>query len=99
MSTVPEADDLTVFELQRIALALDAADNMHGPLAGHVRARVFATIERHGRDTWTDARSLVIGRRGFRTLWKLLAEHVGDDALADDFTPTRRQIIDALTGN
>lgn len=91
--------DLTAFELARIALALDAADNMHGPLAAEVRRRVFAAIEHPGRDTWLAARSCVVGRRGFRTMWKLLSEHVGPDADDGAFIPSRRQIIDALTGN
>lgn len=88
-------DELSLETLSAIARALDTADTMHGPLAQDSRARIFAAIETPGRDTWTAARSCIVGKRGFRTLWNLVADHTGiTDA---DFTPTRRHIIDALT--
>lgn len=93
-----ESGEVTHAEFVAIADALDATDNMHGPLADDSRARIFAAIDQPGRDTWLAARSAVVGRRGFRTLWQIVAKHVGKPAESREFTPTRRQIINALTG-
>lgn len=96
-ATRADDTDLTLETLSAIARALDAAANMHGPLAQEYRARIFNAIESPSRASWVDARSVIVGRADWRTLWQLVAAHVGPPANADRFTPTRRQIIDALT--
>lgn len=88
------APDLTTAELRLIADALDRAESLHGDLSADVRARVFAAIESPSRDTWLAARSVVVRRSSFASLWKIVADYTGDASA--EFTPTGRQIIDAL---
>lgn len=88
------APDLTADELAMIADALDRAQNLHGDLSSEIRARVFAAVERPSRETWVAARSVVVHRSSLASLWKIVADYTGD--MSPEFTPTGRQIIDAL---
>lgn len=88
--------DLTSVELLTIVDALDGASNMWGGLRPDLRARLFAAIDEPSRETWVDARSIILDGESWMTLWQSVVSVVGGKATRDEFTPSRDQIVAAL---
>ena len=81
---------LTYTDLERIALALDAATNMFGAISQPARIDIFEAIEDPTR--WPTARKIIIND-GI-TLWQAL-DMCGYDATST-YIPTPTEIVDAL---
>lgn len=51
-------------------LAVRRATNLYGPLSAEVRARLDAVVSDPTPETWDDAHSIILSRKGFTTLWQ-----------------------------
>ena len=49
---------------------LNLASNLLGALSGEIRARLVAAFTVPCEETWDDARSIILDRESFTTLWQ-----------------------------
>lgn len=88
----------TAVELVATMDALDRARNLYGPLRPASRARVAALVEQPTRDTWEDARGLILTASGGCTVWQACLRFTDyGGTTGGDAPPTRAQLVAALT--